>query len=402
MTSIAATSFPRWSTRARPRFATACLFLLNGGLLATWATEVPRIKTALGLSELQLGFALLAFTAGSALVLPLLGRAFARFGLRVVAAAAVLLAALALTASALATGMLLLSLALLLFGAGFGTLDVALNNAGVLLEREAKRPLMSGLHAMYSLGALIGAIAGGALIWAGLSPPAHMAILFVLSLAATFVFAPQLPQETEAPSESGAETAPVGRTWSLPLVALGLLAACAAIPEGAVADWVGIYLRETALAPAGGEAMGFAGFSLMMLIGRLLGDRLSEVWGPVRLAQIGSGLAIVGLGLALGLPSPVPVVAGFALMGLGISVLAPLAFSAVGRIAPHNTGAAIAGVTAFFYIGYLAGPPVIGVLAHLGSLRAALGVLVFTAVLAACLSPVLRERPLGQREVGPA
>jgi MFS family permease len=255
---------------------------------------------------------------------------------------------------------------------------------------------------MYSLGALIGAVAGGALIWTGLSPTAHVAILLVLSLAATFVFAPRLPQETEALSDSEAEAASVSRTWRLPLVALGLLAACAAIPEGAVADWVGIYLRETVLAPHGGEALGFAGFSLMMLIGRLFGDRLSELWGPVRLGQLGSSLAVVGLALALGLPSVVPVVGGFALMGLGISVLAPLAFSAVGRIAPHNTGGAIAGVTAFFYIGYLAGPPVIGVLAHFGSLRAALGLLVLTAVLAACLSPVLREKPMAQGKAGPA
>lgn len=398
MTSVPSVSFPLSSFMARPRFATACLFLLNGGLLATWATEVPRIKAALRLSELQLGFALLAFTAGSAMILPIIGRALTRYGIKAVAALAALLAALALTASAFAAGMLSLSLTLLVFGAAFGALDVALNSAGVLLEREAKRPLMSGLHAMYSLGALIGAVAGGALIWAGLSPTAHVAILLVLSLAAAFIFAPRLPQETQAPSESGAEIAPVGRTWSLPLLALGLLAACAAIPEGAVADWVGIYLRETVLAPAGGEALGFAGFSLMMLIGRLFGDRLSELWGPVRLGQLGSSLAVVGLALALGLPSIVPVVGGFALMGLGISVLAPLAFSAVGRIAPHNTASAIAVVTAFFYIGYLAGPPVIGVLAHFASLRAALALLVLTAIVAACLSPLLREKPVPERD----
>lgn len=406
MTSIPTPKLTLIASWSAQKLAAAALFLLNGALLASWATEVPRIKAHLGLSELQLGFSLLAFTAGSALILPVIGGALRRYGIRAVAALAALVAALALGASSYATGLLSLSLALLTFGAGFGALDVALNNAGVLLERDAKRPFMSGLHAMYSLGALAGALFGGALIWAGLSMAAHLAILIVVSVASVFVFAPKLPQDADAPPEIEAETkgepSQNGRVWSLPLVALGLLAACAAVPEGAVADWVGVYLRETVLAPAGVEALGFAGFSLLMLIGRLFGDRLSELWGPVRLAQVGSGVAVVGLTLALGIPAVAPVVCGFALMGLGISVLAPSAFSAVGRIAPNNTASAIAGVTAFFYIGYLSGPPVIGVLAHLGSLRQAGSLLILTCLAAALLSSILREPPSGAAELGPA
>jgi MFS family permease len=392
MTSIAAVRPLSATGLSRSRRAAAALFLLNGALLASWATEVPRIKESLGLNELQLGLALLAFTGGSALILPFIGQALTRLGLRSVSAVAALLAATGLAASALATGPWTLSLALLVFGAGFGALDVALNSAGVVLERQAGRPLMSGLHAMYSLGALAGAVGGGGLIWARMGAAAHLAALLVLAAGATYVFAARLPGESVAPEPGSSEAAPGRGAWSLPLVALGLLAACAAIPEGAVTDWAGLYLRETVLAPEGAEALGFAGFALTMLVGRLFGDRLSEAWGPARLGQAGSVLAVVGLALALGMPTLVAAVLGFALLGLGLSVLAPLAFSAVGRVA-QDTAPAVAKVTAFFYIGYLAGPPVIGFLAHHSSLRAALAHLVLTSAVAIVLSGVLREEP---------
>jgi MFS family permease len=375
---------------ARQRRAAAVLFFLNGALLASWATEVPHIKAALGLSELQLGIVLLAFTGGSALILPFIGWSICRYGIRVIAGGATLSAAMGLMLSALATDMATLALSLVLFGAGFGALDVALNNAGVVLERDAKRPLMSGLHAMYSLGALVGAVLGGLLVRFGATPSEHFTLLLLMSCLVVLALVRSLPSNGGAASavEEGAGLG--GRTWSLPLVTLGILAACAAIPEGAVADWVGVYLAETVQSPKGAEALGFAGFSLMMLIGRLFGDRLSEIWGPVRVAQLGSALAAIGLALALGLPDVVTVIGGFALMGLGISVLAPLAFSAVGRVAPDNTSSAVAVVTAFFYLGYLAGPPVIGALAHLSSLRAALLVLLLAVFIAALLSPALR------------
>lgn len=253
---------------------------------------------------------------------------------------------------------------------------------------------MSGLHAMYSLGALMGAILGAVLIRSGLAPQEHFAGLLVLSLLLVFLFSQHLPVDRQATLGTDEERAPIGQRWSLPLVMLGVLATCAAIPEGAVVDWVGVYLKETVKSPAGVEALGFAGFSLAMLVGRLFGDRLSELWGPVRVAQLGSAVATAGLLLALGLPYVASVLGGFALMGLGISVLAPLAFSAVGRVAPHNTSSAMAVVTAFFYLGYLAGPPLIGVLAHLSSLRAALLVLLLTMSMAALLSPIL----LGSRK----
>jgi MFS family permease len=243
---------------------------------------------------------------------------------------------------------------------------------------------------MYSLGALAGAVLGALLIRAGWTPAEHFAGLFVVSLLLGVVFVQGLPSGRETVAHEGEEAGHTTRAWSLPLVTLGVLAACAAIPEGAVADWVGVYLKETVTSPDGAEALGFAGFSLTMLVGRLFGDRLSEIWGPVRVGQLGCLVAAFGLVLALGLPYVVPVICGFALMGLGISVLAPLAFSAVGRVAPDSTPSAVAVVTAFFYLGYLAGPPVIGALAHLSSLRAALLVLLLTVLMAALLAPVLR------------
>ncbi len=382
--------------------AAAVLFLFNGVLFASWATEVPRTKSGLGLSELELSGALLALMMGTVVILPLVGPAISRFGLRRVSATAAISGAASLLAAAMADDVLTLGLSLFLYGAAFGAQDVALNNAGVLLEREAKRPLMSGLHAMYSLGALAGALSGAALIWSGAGPVPHFAGLLVAAVLLALGFASGLPLDARDPEELKHEDTLTDRIWSWPLVALGVFAACAAVAEGTVTDWAGVYLKETLLAPDGVEALGYAGFSVAMLLGRIFGDRLSERWGAVRVGRAGALIATTGTLLALSVPSIGLALVGFALMGLGLSVLAPLAFSAVGRVAPVGTARAMAAVTAFFYIGYLVGPPLIGGLAQLSSLRMALSVLLIASLGAGLLSAILRDAPGSRRQVAPA
>lgn len=391
MTLLSLTSSAPDTRTSRQWLAIAALFSLNGALLASWASEVSRIKAALQLTDLELGVALSALTIGSILMLPLMKPAIARLGLKGSAGAAALLGGLSLAASAFSWDVASLAVCLLFFGAAFGALELALNQSGVLLEEQTGRPLLSGLHALFSFGALVGAVAGAALIGLGFPVELHLLVLLIGTVAFVLVFAGSLPQ-AEPPKKTSDPARQNQKLWTWPLVTLGLFICCAAIADGAMVDWASVYLRETVGSPNGVEALGFAGFSLAMLIGRIFGDRASEHWGAAYVGRVGALVAAVGIALTLAAPFVIPALSGFVLIGLGVSVLAPLAFSAVGRVAPEKTVPALAGLTAFFYAGYLAGPPIIGFLAELASLRVALVLVLAVAVAAACLSPILQQK----------
>jgi MFS family permease len=388
----------------RTRRATATLFAYNGVLFGTWASEIPRTKAAYGLTEGELGVALLAVTLGTILVLPLIGRAIGWFGDAAVAATATILATAALATIPHGSGPLGLFVFLLVFGCAFGAQDVALNDAGVRLEREARRALLSGLHAMYSLGALVGAVGGAALIAMGLGSAEHFVLLAPVALFLGLLVARDLPSERTAagPRDAGRDGLAFALRWPIAALgliaaaaALGLIAAAAAIAEGGVADWSGVFLRESLDIAVGGEALGFAALSLAMLIGRLSGDGLAQRFGPVAVGRGGTLLGAAGALAVCAARTPATAIFGFGILGLGLSVLAPMAFSAVGRVAPDDTGRAVAAVTAYFYVGFLVSPPLIGALAEAGTLRAALLAFVACGLAAAVLAPVLS----GDRQV---
>ena len=373
------------------------LFFLNGVLLASWASEIPSISHTLQLPVGLLALALFGLPLGSVAVLPLITVGLRTLGARSVGVAGALLAALMLVLAAQMPGLVGLSVVLLGFGAGSAALDVAMNAAGLNLEARSGCSLLSGLHGMFSAGALIGALVGSGLIALGVTAGAHFLGVGVLGVLIALVCLPGLPRtlsSQEARSEDAAK--PVRFGWGLGAVAL--LAFSAAL-EGATLDWSGVYLRDTVRSSAPQAALGFACFSLAMLLTRLVGDRLTDRFGAAVLGRGAGLLAACGLGLTLTALQLLPSLAGFTLLGVGLAVLAPLAFSAVAQVAPERTAAGLTLVTAAFQLGYLAGPPLIGGLAALFSLRTALILVPALCLLASVLAGRLRGT---QREPLPA
>ena len=395
----------RLSSRVSARSAVGALFFLNGVLLASWASEIPSISHTLQLPVGLLALALFGLPLGSVAVLPLITVGLRTLGARGVGVAGALLAALMLVLAALMLvlaaqmpGLVGLSVVLLGFGAGSAALDVAMNAAGLNLEARSGCSLLSGLHGMFSAGALIGALVGSGLIALGVTAGAHFLGVGVLGVLIALVCLPGLPptlSSQEARSEGAAK--PVRFGWGLGAVAL--LAFSAALGEGATLDWSGVYLRDTVRSSAPQAALGFACFSLAMLLTRLVGDRLTDRFGAAVLGRGAGLLAACGLGLTLTAPQLLPALAGFTLLGVGLAVLVPLAFSAVAQVAPERTVAGLTLVTAAFQLGYLAGPPLIGGLAALFSLRTALILVPALCLLASVLAGRLRGT---QREPLPA
>jgi predicted MFS family arabinose efflux permease len=339
---------------------------------------VPAIQEELGLSPGELGIALFGAPAGLLVAQPLAGALAVRYGSRRLVAAAPLYL-MAVVLPALAVDMVSLLLAVAVVGAANGVLDISMNAQGVAVERALGKRLFSSLHAAFSFGALAGAGSAAAVAAAGIDPLPHLAVSGAVSAALAVVLARGLVRD-EGRAEGPRFARPSGR-----LAALGVIAFCALMAEGAVFDWSGVYLSDEAAAPPGAAPLGLTAFSLTMGIGRLAGDGIAARVGAAVTVRGGALTAALGVGLALAYPEPGTAVAGFALMGLGLSVVFPLALRAAG-IHAEGTSASLAAVSTVGYAGFLAGPPLIGLLADASSLRAALslvGGLCLVAALAA-------------------
>ncbi len=369
------------------RFAVAVLFFLTGVTFASWAARIPAVQTRLGLSPGALGVALLAIAAGELVTMNLAGYLTARFGSRPITVVASVCLSVMLPILALAPALPVLAATLVLFGASFGAVNVAMNTQGVAVERRYGRSIFSSFHACYSIGGLTGSLVGGLMaahdiaLWPHFLGVASLGIIVTL-LVARFL----LPARADA---QGAGVAFVRPTR--PLLTLGLIAFCVVLGEGAMADWSAVYLNTTLRAGMGLAAAGYAAFSIVMAVGRGVGDHLTSRLGPEMMVRLGGLVAAGGLTLAL-VVSWVPLaLVGFGLVGAGFSVIFPLTLSAAGRTSKHVSGTAIATVATCGYVGFLVGPAVIGLAANALSLRVALGVVVLLSVCASIFARVVGD-----------
>ncbi|MFB9519162.1 MFS transporter [Streptomyces cremeus] len=428
---------PATPSLSRLRTALTLFFALDGFLFAGWVVRIPAIKEQTSASAGALGLALLGVSAGAVITMTLTGRLCGRFGsFRVTVACAALLS-LSIALPPLTRSPLALGLVLLVFGALYGGISVAMNSAAVDVVAALRRPVMPSFHAAFSLGGMIGAGLGG-LVAGGLSPLAHLSLLTLAGLLLTVAAGPTLlreskrlvpavaevPKVREAPGvtevrdrtevpgvrdrtevpgvrdrtqvpdvrtrkETERRAAPVG---SRRVVALfGMIALCTAYGEGAIADWGPLHLQEDLGAHPGAAAAGYSLFALAMTIGRFSGTTLLERLGQTRTLVLGGATAAVGMLLGSLAPTLWLALLGFAVTGLGLANIFPVAISRAGELAGPG---GVAAASTLGYGGMLLGPPAIGFLADWLSLPAALTTVAVLAAGASCLG--LLARTAGQ------
>lgn len=360
------------------RRAVSAIFLINGALFATWGVLIPSLRDRLDLSEAQIGLALLAIGVGSLLTMPLTGGWTARFGSHRVTHVAAVLCMLTLAPPFLVPNLLGLLLALALLGAVNGALDVAMNAQGVTVEQALGRPVMSRLHAYFSLGGVVGALLGALLVG---RVPVLAHVLTVVGVAALVAWGAGRLLLPEAPRSrvQGGPPAPRSRRPLHPAVLLlGGLCFLGMLSEGANYDWAALYFRDVLEVGGGAAGLGYAAFVAAMTLGRWFGDRVRTRLGDERTVRGGALLTALGLGLALLAREPLPAALGFALSGLGLSNVVPVMYGIAGHAL---AGRGIAQVATIGYAGFLLGPPAIGFLAEQVGLPGALGVALAGAAL---------------------
>ncbi|MEU4564209.1 MFS transporter [Actinoplanes sp. NPDC023936] len=414
------------------RIAVLLAFAANGVLFGTWTPRIPAVQETLGLDDGRLGLALLAPALGSVGSMLLTGLLVQRFGAGRVMGCALVGFSMTLPLVGVAPSLPWLFIALLVWGAAMGSLDVSMNAAGLGVQREYGRPVLSGFHAAFSAGGLVGALLGSLAAGAGVPVAAHLAVAGAAGLVVTAVVvripvpdpgapaagapdlgasgigAPDLgasgigvadlgapgqgPSDVGAPGEGpasgiGGVVGPLLRNRALALLAL--LAFAGLLAEGAAADWSAVYLSGSLGASAGLAGAGFVAFSVTMTAGRLVGDRVVARFGPVRTVRVAAATATLALAAALLADETWAALAGFAVLGAGLAVLVPVIFTAAAeRTATPAT--AVAGVSTCGYLGFIAGPPLIGGFASVTSLSSALWLVVALTAVVALLAPITR------------
>lgn len=373
-----------------PWRAVSAMFVLNGAFLGIWASRIPSIREAQGLDKGQFGILLLVMALGALMSFPVAGRLADRFGAARITRVLAVFYGVSLVGIALTpVSVIALAVAMFFFGVTHGGMDVCMNSWATEVEKRAKRPIMSSFHATWSFGTGLGALSGYFAGVAGLGSSLHFLLAAGVFTALCLPFS-AIKWESEKTASAGSPP-----LFNLPkgmLILVGLVGFCTTVGEGGMVDWSATFLIEVTDVTEARAALGFTAFSVFMVITRLLGDRAIEALGPVNMTRLSGGIAAMGGLLAVLGGTYWLSLLGFALMGIGYATIIPMAFSRAAREEGVAAGSAIASVATLGYGGLLLGPPIIGGLAELTSIRLAFGLLVVLAVLMSVLAGAMRPR----------
>nr|WP_315251008.1 MFS transporter [uncultured Duganella sp.] len=351
------------------RLSTRLTFLASGLAMAAWAPLVPFAKSRLGLSEAELGLLLLCLGGGSLVAMPFTGMLTARYGCRLVVLLSGAAICLILPGLAFAPTPMWLGATLLLVGASMGTMDVAMNVQAVIVERDSGSALMSGFHGLFSLGGFLGAGLMALMLWQGMTPTAATVVIVMLVALALLLAAPHLLRHPDVADRD----APLFVVPHGAVILIGALCFLCFLAEGAILDWSAVLLTAEQGLDASRGGLGYAAFAIAMTLGRLTGDRVVGRLGGKRVLLLGGLCGAAGFFLSVLAPSVPLALVGFVLIGLGASNVVPILFTAAGNQSAMPASLAIAAVTTLGYAGILAGPALIGFVAHASSLTLAFG-----------------------------
>lgn len=363
------------------RLATRLAFWIAGFGVAAWAPLVPFAKHRLQVDDRTLGLLILCLGIGSVSAMSRTGPLCVRHGCKPVIVCGAAGMALLLPLLAIVDAPWPMAGVMLAFGAAVGSLDAAMNVHAVEVERTAARPMMSGFHALFSVGGFAGAALVTALLAASATPLMATLVCSAGMLACLGVAAPRLLATASAAEAPGGASGALPRG---PVVLLALLAAVMFLVEGALLDWSALLVAGLRLATTERAGLGYALFSVAMTAGRLGGDALTARFGDRTVVGWGGITVVAGFALLLLSPSALPALSGFVLIGLGAANIVPVLFRRAGAQSAMPAALAVSAVTTTGYAGYLMGPAAVGFISRSVGLPAAFWALAGLA----CVVPV--------------
>lgn len=371
---------------SQARIATNILFFLNGMSFASWASRIPDVKDFLKLGDAALGSVLFAMPIGSLSALPVAGVIISKFGSRKIAIFSMLFYFISMPLLGHATSTIQLAIALFLFGFGGDMLNISMNVQAVNVEKIQQRSFMSSFHAVFSIGFMIGAALGGLIANENISVFNHLAFMGTADL----LFGILIYRYLVKSDQQSDKAQPLYALPDRGLILLGIIAFCGMLSEGAMADWSTLYYKKVLNNSRGFATAGFTAFSVMMVVGRIFGDKIVQKFGLRKTLLINCLIVFLGMFVALIVVNPVSVVIGFGITGLGLSTIVPLIYSEAGHSKTMSAGVALAAITTVGMGGFLLGPVLIGFLSEFSSLRIALSSLIILGLLGAFLTTKIK------------
>ncbi|WP_158990174.1 MFS transporter [Mucilaginibacter sp. L196] len=358
------------------RLVVGVMFFLAGLCFASWASRIVTVQQTMGMSDAGLGAVLFSLPVGLMCSLPFSGWIITIIGSKRLLIIALVVYSLALISLSLAQNVVQLIGCLICFGFASNTVNIAVNTQAVASEVMYKKPIMASFHGLWSLAGFTGAGIGTFMIANGIVPLHHFILITGIVIVTIILTAKYLKDDKVTNS---------GPVFVMPdksLITLGIIAMCSMICEGAMFDWSVIYFKKVVLAPTALVGIGFTAFMCTMAGGRFIADWFAHRYGLRRILQTSGTLTVTGLLIAVIFPYFYTAMAGFLLVGAGVSSVVPMVYSAAGRSKTMTPGVALAAVSTIGFIGFLFGPPIIGFIAGLATLRASF---VFIAFMGTCV-----------------
>lgn len=352
------------------------MFFLAGLCFASWASRIATVQQNLGLSDAALGAILFSLPVGLMCSLPFSGWIITVIGSRKLLVYSLIAYSTVLIGLSLAQNVVQLIGCLVLFGFSSNAVNISVNTQAVAAEGLYSKPIMASFHGLWSMAGFTGAGIGTFMIAHGVDPLHH----FVLITAANFIIIAFVFRYLK--EDKVASSGPVFVMPDSSLIMLGIIAMCSMMCEGAMFDWSVIYFKKVVLAPAELMGYGFTSFMCTMAGGRFIADWFAKKYGLQRILQVSGSLTVVGLLIAVIFPYFYTALFGFLFVGAGVSSVVPMVYSAAGKSKTMSPGVALAAVSTIGFIGFLFGPPIIGFIAGLATLRASF---VFIAFMGLCV-----------------
>ncbi|OZA65016.1 MAG: MFS transporter [Sphingobacteriia bacterium 39-39-8] len=346
------------------RIAVAVFFFIAGLSFASWASRIPDIKLHLGLTEGGLGLILFALPAGIMISLPFTGWIISKWSSRTILLIAAILYPLTLVMIGLVQTPIQLAITLFLFGTWSNFFNISVNTQAIAVEQLYGKTIMASFHGIWSLAGFTGAAVGTLMISLGLVPFWHFCIVTGISIPIVIWFNNYTVKQ-DAPTGKQPLFAKPDKT----ILLYGLIAFGSMVCEGTMFDWSGVYFQKAVQAPTQWVTLGYLLFMGAMATGRFISDRFTTRFGIKPILQASGALIATGLMISVLFPFMIPAGIGFLMVGLGVSSVIPLIYSAAGRSKTMNPGVALAAVSTIGFIGFLLGPPLIGSIAQMASLR---------------------------------
>jgi MFS family permease len=350
-------------TNRQIRWAVSAFFFSQGLCFASWASRIPDLKTSLLLNDGAMGTILLALPAGQLTAMPFSGRLVTHFGSKKILRFCLVLYAICLTNIGLASAPWHLALALYLFGVCGNMCNISVNTQAIRAEKLYGRPIMTSFHGAWSIAGFTGAAIGLLMTAQHVRPYIHFWIVAAFVFL-VILFVQKYLQQGRA---TVTEKKPFFSKPDGMLVQLGIIGFCSMASEGAMFDWSGVYFQQ--VVHVSRPVIGFVSFMIMMATGRFLGDKLIEKHGRKKMLQLSGILISTGLFISVLFPYPITATLGFLIVGLGVSSIVPMVYSSAGRVSKIPPGMALAAVSSISFLGFLMGPPLIGYIAQISSLR---------------------------------